>query len=474
MRYFGAVLSFILRDHAAAETFLANSKLLTEATSFGGITTTAERRARWGGDAIAEGFIRLSAGCEAIEDLIEDMAQALDATAMTRIRQNWTRRDPDQAAADRARPPVHLPAADRGRRGRTGPRRTATHGPPRNRRSLPRHLRPRLHRSRRCPPASSPAPTRRRCAPSPAATPTSSIQPSPERSTHIALKPVVEVRVLPEQNLLLFIGFHTIVAWGEQGLAWQTAKLSWEGLRITGIEGNTLHGFGWNLMTDKEVAFSVDLLTGQHQGGGFRSAAAEAKKAERRIALLQQPRMFERTIARRRASPCCCAPQSPAHPAQAARAHVRCPESSASPHTPPQPRTADRDTTRSTGCASLPSRCSIAPTPRGSTVKPLRDLQRRKIRPKRRQRRIGILGKPDMRRTTAERLDPNRARACIQIDKAAALEPRRKNVEQRLAQPVARRPRLHPTRSRQQPRAICPCNNAHLPMVSATRQRIQW
>ena len=91
----------------------------------------------------------------------------------------------------------------------------------------------------------------------------------PERSTHIALKPVVEVRSLPEQNLLLFSGFHTIVAWGEDGHAWQTAKLSWEGLRITAIEGNTLHGFGWNLMTDKEVAFSIDLLTGQHQGGGF-------------------------------------------------------------------------------------------------------------------------------------------------------------------------------------------------------------
>ncbi len=79
MRYFGAVLSFVVRDKATAETFLAKSKLLTEATSFGGVTTTAERRARWGSDAIAEGFIRLSVGCEAIEDLMEDIAQALDA-----------------------------------------------------------------------------------------------------------------------------------------------------------------------------------------------------------------------------------------------------------------------------------------------------------------------------------------------------------------------------------------------------------
>jgi cystathionine gamma-lyase len=79
MRYFGPVVSFVLRDKAAAETFLAKAELLTDATSFGGVITTAERRARWGGDAIAEGFIRLSAGCEEAEDLIADIAQALDA-----------------------------------------------------------------------------------------------------------------------------------------------------------------------------------------------------------------------------------------------------------------------------------------------------------------------------------------------------------------------------------------------------------
>lgn len=91
----------------------------------------------------------------------------------------------------------------------------------------------------------------------------------PERSTHIGLRPVVEVRQLPEQGLLLFLGFHTIVAWGREGLLWETARLSWEGVRITGVENNVLHGLGWDMMTDKEVPFSVDLLTGQHQGGGY-------------------------------------------------------------------------------------------------------------------------------------------------------------------------------------------------------------
>jgi cystathionine gamma-lyase len=79
MRYFGPVVSFVLHDKVTAERFLAASKLLTDATSFGGVTSSAERRARWGGDAIADGFIRLSAGCEDGNDLIEDIAQALDA-----------------------------------------------------------------------------------------------------------------------------------------------------------------------------------------------------------------------------------------------------------------------------------------------------------------------------------------------------------------------------------------------------------
>jgi hypothetical protein len=92
---------------------------------------------------------------------------------------------------------------------------------------------------------------------------------APERSTHIPLKPVTEVLVLAEQGVLAFVGFHVIVAWGREGLAWQTTRLSWEGIRVTGVEGGELCGFGWNLMTDKEVAFSVDLSSGAHTGGGF-------------------------------------------------------------------------------------------------------------------------------------------------------------------------------------------------------------
>jgi cystathionine gamma-lyase len=79
MSRFGSVLSFDLGSQARANAFLAASELIVEATSFGGVHTTAERRARWGLDAIPPGLIRLSAGIEDTADLIADVEQALDA-----------------------------------------------------------------------------------------------------------------------------------------------------------------------------------------------------------------------------------------------------------------------------------------------------------------------------------------------------------------------------------------------------------
>ena len=78
MRYFGPVVSFVLKSKEDADRFLEESNLVESATSFGSVHTTAERRGRWGGDVVPDGFIRLSAGCEDQNDLIEDINHALD------------------------------------------------------------------------------------------------------------------------------------------------------------------------------------------------------------------------------------------------------------------------------------------------------------------------------------------------------------------------------------------------------------
>lgn len=93
----------------------------------------------------------------------------------------------------------------------------------------------------------------------------------PELVTMLAMKPVVSVIPMVEERLLLFVGFHTVLAWNSGGLAWETGRLSWEGVRVMGVEDGELRGFGWDLMKDVEVEFVVDLKTGKHTGGGWRS-----------------------------------------------------------------------------------------------------------------------------------------------------------------------------------------------------------
>ena len=79
MKRFGGVISFVLQDAPAVSRFFAASTLVFEATSFGGVHTSAERRARWGGDAVSEGFVRLSIGLEDVRDLLNDFERALGA-----------------------------------------------------------------------------------------------------------------------------------------------------------------------------------------------------------------------------------------------------------------------------------------------------------------------------------------------------------------------------------------------------------
>lgn len=77
MDHFGFMISFDLGSQQRADQFLRSTSLIFEATSFGGIHTMAERRARWGTDNVPEGMVRLSIGCEHIEDLLHAIEQAL-------------------------------------------------------------------------------------------------------------------------------------------------------------------------------------------------------------------------------------------------------------------------------------------------------------------------------------------------------------------------------------------------------------
>ncbi|MGR3616433.1 MAG: cystathionine gamma-lyase [Paracoccaceae bacterium] len=72
----GFLIGLTLDSKDSAEAFINSCPMLRPATSFGGVHSSAERRARWG-DVVAPGFVRLSVGCEPVEELWDALAAGL-------------------------------------------------------------------------------------------------------------------------------------------------------------------------------------------------------------------------------------------------------------------------------------------------------------------------------------------------------------------------------------------------------------
>jgi cystathionine gamma-lyase len=77
MERFGFLIGLTLGSEAEAEDFINGCPLIQPSTSFGGVHTSAERRARWG-DAVEPGFVRLAIGCEPTEELWAAIVASLD------------------------------------------------------------------------------------------------------------------------------------------------------------------------------------------------------------------------------------------------------------------------------------------------------------------------------------------------------------------------------------------------------------
>jgi cystathionine beta-lyase/cystathionine gamma-synthase len=79
-RGFGPLLSFEIDGTAAqADAVVSASRIILPATSFGGVESAWERRARWSSETAPENLIRLSAGIEPIADLLADLDHSLAA-----------------------------------------------------------------------------------------------------------------------------------------------------------------------------------------------------------------------------------------------------------------------------------------------------------------------------------------------------------------------------------------------------------
>jgi cystathionine gamma-synthase len=75
---FGGLVSFDVADDEAARRVETSTRLIANMTSLGGVASRIEARARWEGDRVPPGLLRLSVGLEDPDALWADLEQALD------------------------------------------------------------------------------------------------------------------------------------------------------------------------------------------------------------------------------------------------------------------------------------------------------------------------------------------------------------------------------------------------------------
>lgn len=90
---------------------------------------------------------------------------------------------------------------------------------------------------------------------------------APARFEMIAYRPVLKIVPAVAEGLLLFAGHRAVLAWGREGQAWESEKLSDEGVTILELENGLLRGNGWEMRSDQEVPFTLDVRSGKRVAG---------------------------------------------------------------------------------------------------------------------------------------------------------------------------------------------------------------
>lgn len=93
---------------------------------------------------------------------------------------------------------------------------------------------------------------------------------SPDDSSsfiHVKSCPAVRAIPVPNWNLMLFHDYTEIVAYNETGLAWETRRISWDGIEVDEVSDDAVTGKSWDAPNEKHVEFRVYLANGSHQGG---------------------------------------------------------------------------------------------------------------------------------------------------------------------------------------------------------------
>jgi hypothetical protein len=89
----------------------------------------------------------------------------------------------------------------------------------------------------------------------------------PDSCDSVTIFPVLAVRSSAKHRLLIFANHTELLAVGAEGIAWRTARLSWDSLKLTSMNDDELCGVFWDIRSESEQSFAVNLANGTHTGG---------------------------------------------------------------------------------------------------------------------------------------------------------------------------------------------------------------
>jgi hypothetical protein len=85
----------------------------------------------------------------------------------------------------------------------------------------------------------------------------------PEIWEQIPVLPVLDIRLIPEHELLVLADFTRLAAYGNSGIAWRSPQVCWDELKILSVTDDTIEGIGYDPTNLGESRFAVDIRTGR-------------------------------------------------------------------------------------------------------------------------------------------------------------------------------------------------------------------
>lgn len=90
---------------------------------------------------------------------------------------------------------------------------------------------------------------------------------APLKCTEVKACPVLRAVPVPHHELMIFHDYTEMVAYDQDGLAWMSKRLSWDGIEIDEVTDLHVVGRAWDAPSEQHVPFKVNLKTGEHEGG---------------------------------------------------------------------------------------------------------------------------------------------------------------------------------------------------------------